>query len=1212
MFYKAKTLLAAAACLLAAAISARATDLAPYVYQASTGSVNFTWANPGGNYTAVLSTSPSFTAQVSTSASIAVSTANYAFLDPNTTYYFKVKITAEADNQYSQASTATWVAAPGAIYSISPYFTAESSFTAGASIGWDAASNPEWTSYDLQYSTSAAFTLSSTSLNGYPPVIVGGLNANTTYYFKVRARGLSGTLTPYTSPISTATLAVKLSGLSDAVYETSATVSWTAVNDATIQALQSKGYTLSVYNNPSLTSLVSAWSTAAAATSSTPLSGLLRNTTYYYRAGALNLPGAPNLSTPRSFTTLAAVPQGLARISVADYQASLGWTALAAGTALGYRLEASTSNFASGTAAQSSTSYRTDLSTLTINTLDPNTTYYFRVASINNAHAANYGAAQSSVTLALPLSPDLAYISAAAREITVSFTPFQDFWQAFACEGYRLDASTSPFGPGEALVSSVTYTYQNQLRTLALDGLAANTTYYLRLGTLNWEKTPNYTILPSTKTGFPGPPAGVSLDNIWSSSAALSFTPGIAAGGHVAEASVYRFFGSIARSSATPNPSASNLSIDGLDPNTTYYFRVGALYNGTTIYSNSLPEFRQTLPLALTGLNVPGVFQSSVTVAWTPLANSAQSSSAESYLLEASTSPSFPAPVLLSSDTAAIGLDRLTINGLQPNTSYYFRAGTLNYEGAVNYVLTPATATLANQPPQTDYTGITPLTLTLNWLPNSNPADTLYLVRISSNSNLSAPVYSSATKNVYASFSGLLPNTTYYPEMTPYNRLNRPASVMTFSSMATGAYDPEVQAYSGLGVSSVTVNWADSVFPFNPVGSQYRAQVSSSSDFSGTVLSSVTKSFSAYFDGLVSNASYYLRVSALNLSGVPAEPVSMGTALTLPATAYILPGQQIFSNLMTDGFSVNWAANGNSSFTVYNVQISTLSDFSTISSSQSVRAETCTFSNLLIDAEYWVQVQARGQGGLLSAYVSAGSTRTVISSRMNAVAGQDTIVALETSYGRISIQLPPGSIGSSTVLTLKPSTSAFAAPLSAVARLTPTGIGLIITHSPPTLVLKPLTIIMPYRVADLPPGTDRTNLVLALFDETNALWIPLSSVSDTANNRVIAQTWHLSTFQLMQASPEAGLSDVKVYPNPYRPNSVSDVMHFTNMPPYAKVRIYTFLGELVREIKADVNGMAHWDGLNRDGRNTASGVYIAFIQSKDKKSSKSLKVAVER
>jgi hypothetical protein len=40
--------------------------------------------------------------------------------------------------------------------------------------------------------------------------------------------------------------------------------------------------------------------------------------------------------------------------------------------------------------------------------------------------------------------------------------------------------------------------------------------------------------------------------------------------------------------------------------------------------------------------------------------------------------------------------------------------------------------------------------------------------------------------------------------------------------------------------------------------------------------------------------------------------------------------------------------------------------------------------------------------------------------------------------------------------------------------------------------------------------------------------------------------------------------------------------------------------------------MAHWDGLNSDGRKAASGVYIAFIQTADKKNGKSFKVAVER
>jgi len=66
------------------------------------------------------------------------------------------------------------------------------------------------------------------------------------------------------------------------------------------------------------------------------------------------------------------------------------------------------------------------------------------------------------------------------------------------------------------------------------------------------------------------------------------------------------------------------------------------------------------------------------------------------------------------------------------------------------------------------------------------------------------------------------------------------------------------------------------------------------------------------------------------------------------------------------------------------------------------------------------------------------------------------------------------------------------------------------------------------------------------------------------------------------------------------------------MPPYAKVKIYTFLGELVKEFSADINGMAYWDGKNSGGQKAASGVYIAMLKTKDKSSSKMVKIVIER
>jgi hypothetical protein len=274
-----------------------------------------------------------------------------------------------------------------------------------------------------------------------------------------------------------------------------------------------------------------------------------------------------------------------------------------------------------------------------------------------------------------------------------------------------------------------------------------------------------------------------------------------------------------------------------------------------------------------------------------------------------------------------------------------------------------------------------------------------------------------------------------------------------------------------------------------------------------------------------------------------------------------------------------------------------------------------TYRDLGVNTTYWARIQARGQTGITADFVNAGSTRTLLSSQGGALVTTDNTVTLQASYGLISVFMPVGSLGGSTRITLRTITPSdtFMPPVSAVSELRPTGIGLIITNFPPVLVLNPITIALPYRPADLPAGiTDRAQLVLALYDEVNKVWVPLPSVSDPSNNTVTAQTWHLSTFQLMQTEPSAALGAVKIYPNPYMPSSVSGVMHFDNMPPYTKVKIYTFLGELIREFSADNNGMAYWDGKNSGGQKAASGVYIALLKTRDKNSSKLVKIVIER
>jgi len=1206
----------AAVCLFfAASTPLNAQSLNPVNSDIGISSLTFTWTNPGVPCTMALSTMSDFSALTAT-GSLSGAATTYLNLARNETYFFRIKRASAQDPAYeTQAASpsVTYAAAPSGVYFESQGFAADSSDAAEARLGWNINGNPEWTDYLLEYSEDSGLAGAPAVLKQYPPVSLGALKANTTYYFRVRAVNLDENQSAPSGIVSSATLALTLPGVSAGVYETSSTISWTPVNGG-IQAQDSEGYRLILSRSENFDVPLPGWSTPDHNAASTALTGLERNSTYYYKVGALNWYGAMNTDYPRSLTTLTSTTS-LTLISAGTQTARLGWTALPAApssaTALGYRLEASSTDF-NGGVYLSTVTYNILGSTLTLQNLEANTTYYFRVGTLNQALMPNYSARLSTITLALPLSADLLPVGVTPAGLTVSITRLPAAPQSAACEGYLLEGSSRAFGSGSVVYSSSSYA--NNTGSLTLDNLRPNTTYYLRMATLNWTRTPDFTNLPPAITSVGNALISVPVSGIWRSSAAVTFAP-LDSDGYTLEASLTSNFNTVTASSSTTDPAASGLAVPGLDENTIYYFRVGALYNGATAYTLTSPPALSTLAKPLGSPLIAGVFHTSATVSWTPLAASPQKDTAESYRLETSTSPDF----IPLAYTAAAGdplTDRLTVLDLAPNTSYYFRAGAVNWDGAENYVYTPATSTLAVPPIQQAFTGQTTAAMTVNWLAVQNPPDTVYVVRFSSSSGFSAPVYSSVTVNSYASFTDLQPNTTYYPEVTALNRLNVPEGPYLFNAMATLAFDPVPGAYSDLGVSSITLNWGRGDNP--PGDTYYRAEISSSPGFSGAVLSSATLAVSADFSGLVSNATYYLRVSALNRTGVGTQPVPLAPseALTLPATAYILPPGGTFSDMMTDGFTLHWAGNGNSSHTIYELEISTAGDFNAwaAGSTAAVRGLDYTFTELLADTTYWARILARGQTGLAADFVTAGTARTLLSNQTSATIGKDNTVTLQASYGLFSVFLPAGSLGGSTQLTLRTITPAdtLLPPLSAVSVLRPTGIGLIITCRPSVLVLNSITIVLPYRPADLPAGVDRARLVLALYDESSRVWVPLPSVSDQAGNKVTARTWHLSTFQLMESASPATLDAVKVYPNPYTPSSVSGVMHFDNMPPYARVKIYTFLGELVKEFSADVNGMASWDGKNSSGRKAASGVYIALLKTRDTGSAKMVKVVLER
>lgn len=138
------------------------------------------------------------------------------------------------------------------------------------------------------------------------------------------------------------------------------------------------------------------------------------------------------------------------------------------------------------------------------------------------------------------------------------------------------------------------------------------------------------------------------------------------------------------------------------------------------------------------------------------------------------------------------------------------------------------------------------------------------------------------------------------------------------------------------------------------------------------------------------------------------------------------------------------------------------------------------------------------------------------------------------------------------------------------------------------------------------------------LDETNSRWTTVTTASlDTANNRITIPLLHFSVYAIVGSPASTSLSEVKVYPSPWKPASGSKFdaggITISDLTESGTIRIFTINAELVRELRYELTnaGIVTWDGKNSDGVNVASGVYLLFIEatSGDKKT---FKVGIER
>ncbi|MDD5688278.1 MAG: carbohydrate-binding protein [Elusimicrobia bacterium] len=144
-----------------------------------------------------------------------------------------------------------------------------------------------------------------------------------------------------------------------------------------------------------------------------------------------------------------------------------------------------------------------------------------------------------------------------------------------------------------------------------------------------------------------------------------------------------------------------------------------------------------------------------------------------------------------------------------------------------------------------------------------------------------------------------------------------------------------------------------------------------------------------------------------------------------------------------------------------------------------------------------------------------------------------------------------------------------------------------------------VNITIPYTKADI--GTLNED-GLRIYYWTGTDWELVTGIQtvDKSNNTVTATVKHFSTYRILGSYVSADMSNVKVYPTPYNPNTaVQGKLKIINLPMNCIMKLYSVTGEKVRELKEiDFGnlGWLEWDGKNDDGDKVGRAVYIYQIE----------------